>query len=145
MQIRLLDILADPNTKDWPLKLHIFKKVTKEREIEAPPYEETGLYCRFYCAKNNVFFVKNEQGEEKRIPKEKWDKKITIEECKECIKEEIIEGVLISERKDGEKQWFPIVDEIPVMFPDELRDKGIDARFMEKYKEELKKIGIKTL
>ena len=144
MQLRLLDILADPNTKDWPLKLHVFKETIKEREINAPPYPETGLYCRFYCAKNNYFFIKN-PGDEKEEWKDKneWNEEITIQQCKECIKKEIIEGVLISERKNGTKQWFPIVDEIPVMFPDELRDKGIDTKFIEKYKQELKQLGLK--
>ncbi len=141
MQIRLLDILADPDTKTWPLQLVIFEKTATEREIRAPPYEETGLYCRFYCALHDVFFVKEEAGKEIRIPKKDWTKQIDIKECKTCIKEEIVEGVLISQRK-GRKQWFPIVDEIPIMFPDELRDKSIDSSFTVKHAEKLKELGL---
>ncbi len=141
MQIRLLDILADPDTKTWPLKLVTFEKITTEREITAPPYEETGLYCRFYCALHDIFFVKEKGGKEVRIPKEEWAKQINSKECKTCIKEEIVEGVLISQRKDR-KQWFPIVDEIPIMFPDELRDKSIDNSFTAKHAKKLKELGL---
>ncbi len=141
MQIRLLDILADPDTKTWPLKLVPFEKITTERDITAPPYEETRLYCRFYCARHDVFFVKEENGKEIRIPKEKWVKQVDAKDCKTCIKEEIIEGVLISQRND-KKQWFPIVDEIPIMFPDELRDKSIDNSFISKHEKKLKELGL---
>ncbi len=34
-------------------------------------------------------------------------------------------------------RFYPIIDEIPIMLPDELRDKNQDIDFLKKYKETL--------
>lgn len=34
-------------------------------------------------------------------------------------------------------RFYPIVDEIPIMLPDELRDKNQDIQFLKKYKDNL--------
>jgi uncharacterized protein YbaR (Trm112 family) len=34
-------------------------------------------------------------------------------------------------------RFYPIIDEIPIMLPDELRDKNQDMEFLKKYKENL--------
>ena len=46
-------------------------------------------------------------------------------------KEEIIEG-LITCQQCG--RWYPIIDEIPFMLPDELRDGKDDLPFLKKWK-----------
>lgn len=46
-------------------------------------------------------------------------------------KEEIIEG-LIACQSCG--RWYPIIDEIPFMLPDELRDGKDDIPFLKKWK-----------
>ena len=34
-------------------------------------------------------------------------------------------------------RFYPIIEEIPIMLPDELRDKKLEMEFLKKYKEEL--------
>jgi len=34
-------------------------------------------------------------------------------------------------------RFFPIIEEIPIMLPDELRDKKQEIKFLKKYKDEL--------
>lgn len=47
-------------------------------------------------------------------------------------KDEIIsEGVIFCPKCS---RYFPIIEEIPIMLPDELRDKNQDVEFLNKYK-----------
>lgn len=46
-------------------------------------------------------------------------------------KEEVSEGLIVC-GKCG--RWYPIIDEIPHMLPDELRDKREDLGFLEKWR-----------
>ncbi|MEM4246670.1 MAG: Trm112 family protein [Candidatus Bathyarchaeia archaeon] len=46
-------------------------------------------------------------------------------------KEEITSGVLTCRRCS---RWYPIIDEIPHMLPDDLRDKKEDLAFLTKWK-----------
>ena len=48
--------------------------------------------------------------------------------------EEIKEGALVC-GKCG--RYYPIIDDIPVMLPDELRDRQRDINFLEKWKDRL--------
>jgi uncharacterized protein len=48
----------------------------------------------------------------------------------------IVDGVLIC---DSCGRYYPIVDEIPVMLPDDLRNKKEDLDFLAKWKERLPK------
>ncbi len=42
-------------------------------------------------------------------------------------------------------RFYPIIEEIPIMLPDELRDKKLEMEFLKKYKEELpEKINTKA-
>ena len=51
------------------------------------------------------------------------------------VKEDtIVSGVLLC---DQCKRFYPIIDEIPVMLPDELRNKKEDLEFLERWKERL--------
>ncbi len=51
------------------------------------------------------------------------------------IKDEtIVSGVLLC---DQCKRYYPIIDEIPVMLPDELRNKREDLEFLTRWKERL--------
>ena len=47
------------------------------------------------------------------------------------VKKEIVEGVITCQSC---KRWYPIIDEIPHMLPDELRDGKDDLPFMKKWK-----------
>jgi len=51
------------------------------------------------------------------------------------IKENVIkEGVLFCSRCS---RFYPIIEEIPVMLPDELRDKEEDIQFLQKWHEKI--------
>jgi uncharacterized protein YbaR (Trm112 family) len=54
-------------------------------------------------------------------------------------KEEIISGLITCSKCN---RWYPIIDEIPHMLPDELREENEDLQFLEKWKA---KIPSKTL
>ena len=47
-------------------------------------------------------------------------------------KEEIIEGLIVCQACG---RWYPIIEEIPFMLPDELRDGKDDLPFLKKWKE----------
>lgn len=53
-------------------------------------------------------------------------------------KEEIVEGLIVCSACN---RWYPIIEEIPHMLPDELRNKDEDTSFLEKWR---KKIPEKT-
>jgi uncharacterized protein YbaR (Trm112 family) len=72
---RLMDILACPIDKSYPLELHVF--------------EET---------------------------------------------DEIVSGILICPKCN---RWYPIIDEIPHMLPDDLREEKEDVTFLRKWKEKV--------
>jgi len=46
-------------------------------------------------------------------------------------KEEIIEGLIVCQACN---RWYPIIEEIPFMLPDELRDGKDDLPFLKKWK-----------
>lgn len=48
--------------------------------------------------------------------------------------EEIEEGILICSNC---MRWFPIIETIPHMLPDELRDRDEDLSFLEKWKDKV--------
>jgi len=49
-------------------------------------------------------------------------------------KKEIVEGLIVC---GSCKRWYPIIDEIPHMLPDELRNKEEDLAFLKKWKDKL--------
>jgi len=46
----------------------------------------------------------------------------------------VSEGVIVCTKCS---RFYPIIEEIPIMLPDELRDKKLEINFLKKYKEEL--------
>jgi len=58
-----------------------------------------------------------------------------LEEFDISVKDELVyEGVLFCTECS---RYFPITEEIPIMLPDELRDKKQDIEFLEKYTKSL--------
>jgi uncharacterized protein YbaR (Trm112 family) len=72
---RLMDILACPIDKAYPLELHVFEE-----------------------------------------------------------KDEIVSGILVCSKCN---RWYPIIDEIPHMLPDDLREEKEDIAFLRKWKEKI--------
>ncbi len=53
----------------------------------------------------------------------------------------VSEGALVCSKCS---RFYPIIEEIPIMLPDELRDKKLEIEFLKKYKEELPEKIIKN-
>ena len=49
-------------------------------------------------------------------------------------KDEIVSGIIICPTCS---RWYPIIDEIPHMLPDDLRDEKEDVAFLRKWKEKI--------
>lgn len=133
MKIRLLDILACPEDKTWPLKAHIFE----EREIEnvkIPQADElTNVVCRYYCGKKDIILL----NEEEQQPTKEAKNVSYQNDCKKCLAKEIISGVI---KCHSCNVYYPIIDEIPVMLKVELRNEDIEKEFTEKWSEKIQKI-----
>jgi len=111
MKYRLMDLLACPQCKKFPLKLTVYDiKKYPEREFKISK-------CEIFCAYLN-----------KNI------KEVESTPCNECIKYEIVGGLL---ECDNCGNWYPIYDEIPVMLIGDLRDRKIEKEFVKKYKDKL--------
>jgi uncharacterized protein YbaR (Trm112 family) len=53
----------------------------------------------------------------------------------------VSEGVLVCTKCS---RFFPIIEEIPIMLPDELRDKKLEIDFLKKYRENLPEKVVKN-
>jgi len=63
------------------------------------------------------------------------DKHFPLELLEFTSREQIVvDGVLICQECN---RYYPITDEIPVMLPDNLRDRKEDVAFLEKWKEKI--------
>lgn len=114
MKYRLMDLLACPIDKDFPLKLIVFQE--EERSIG---FKHDGVVCELYCGLKAAY-VK--------------DSGLSTEACNECMKKEILNGVLICSKCN---RWYPIIDEIPQLLPDELRESNEDISFLRKHAEKI--------
>ena len=110
MKFRLVDLLACPICKSFPLKLIVFEvyDITPPRKI---------VKCELYCSYHSRFI-----------------KDLEKTECNVCYSREIKSGLLIC---SSCKRWYPIEDDIPRMLPDELRQKNEDIAFMYKWKDRI--------
>ena len=115
MKYRLMDLLACPYDKTFPLKLYAMKvNKYEERTLKFKKKPACELYCAF---------------KDKRVEELEGDPG-----CDECIKYEVADGVLYCQSCN---RWFPIMDEIPILLPDEMRNKKEDLDFLSKYKDRL--------
>lgn len=112
MKYRLMDLLACPICKEFPLELKVFD----EREIDRPP---TQVKCELYCG-----FERKQVSELKEKP------------CKACGKKEISDGILLCQSC---ARWYPIMEDIPRMLPDDLRNKNQDVAFLSRWRSEIPK------
>jgi len=142
LQRRLLDILADPDNPDnWPLELKVFKMEERDRK-KLPHPHPNGLLCKFFCYLKKEYLVSDPLGEsEKPLDPDKIAKMVNIDTCYKCIRDEIIDGVLYH-NNNKELKWFILDREIPVMFPENMRDIPQERIFYDKYSVEMKQMGI---
>ena len=108
MRYYFLELLACPICKHNPLILYVFE----EKESNDVP-DVNLVRCKEFCG-----YLR------------KSVKEVSSSVCKECVKKEIISGILICPNCG---RWYPIIEGIPYMLPDEYRDRKIDREFLNKY------------
>ncbi len=113
-----MDILACPMCKSFPLKLVVFE----EKSIEKPPFVRQ---CELYCAFHGGYV-----------------RDLVKTDCERCYGLEIAAGFV---ECSGCGRWYPVVDEIPRMLPDEMRDRKLDKSFIEKWGEKLPQHILKSV
>ncbi|MEM1983413.1 MAG: Trm112 family protein [Sulfolobales archaeon] len=114
MKYSLINIIACPMCKNFPLKLIVFSEKTYQRTpmVEKP-------FCDLFCGLKG-HYVKDV----KETP------------CDECLKVEVVEGILVCEKC---LRWYPIIDEIPRMLPDDLRKAADEVSFLKKFSDKIPK------
>ncbi len=112
-----MDILACPYDKRFPLILIVIE----EKEYPERKYEwEKKPFCEEYCG-----LLK------------KPIKEIANAPCEECIKKEVVTGILYCPECG---RWYPIKEEIPILLPDDLRSAKEDLEFLKSIEEKLRNI-----
>ena len=106
-----MDILACPICKAFPLELQIFEAA----KGEAKHREKVG--CELYCVYNKSMI-------------NHLNKPDLVRDCEVCFSYDLKEALLTCD-KCG--RWYPVIDSIPHMLPDDLRKESEDLRFLAKY------------
>jgi uncharacterized protein YbaR (Trm112 family) len=116
MKKNMLDILACPLDKNYPLEL--IELNVKELEKEDKVKDN---YHPLNNDENNPIVKKNNNGGGNKANEIKLKEKVII----------VIDGILYCKKCS---RFYPIIDEIPIMLPDELREKEKDLQFLTKWK-----------
>jgi len=117
----MLDILACPIDKNYPLELIELnvKELEKDHKIKE-------------------YFDSLNPNENNSIVKINNDNNGKIKEAKEIEQNAkviiVIDGILYCKKCS---RFYPIIDEIPIMLPDELREKEKDLQFLTKWKDSI--------
>jgi uncharacterized protein YbaR (Trm112 family) len=119
-----MDILACPICKSFPLELQVFDAAKGEQKHR----DKVG--CELYCVYRGG-------------PTSKYDKAELVRDCEICFSYDLKEALLTC-KKCG--RWYPVMDSIPHMLPDDLRKEAEDKQFLvkhsEKVPEKVKKEGL---
>jgi len=110
----MLDILACPMDKNYPLDLI---------ELHVKEFENDN-------SSGETNFVKDDKNSKKNNLLINQENDISGEENKDKIIV-IVEGILYCQKC---LRFYPIIDEIPIMLPDELREKEKDLEFLNRWK-----------
>src|SRR5271157_6564901 len=107
MRYRLMDILACPICKAFPLDLLVFDAAKGEEKRR----DKVG--CELYCVYNGGTI-------------DKMDKARLLKDCEICFSYDLKEALLTC-KKCG--RWYPVMVSIPHMLPDDLRKEAEDRQF----------------
>lgn len=108
-----MDILACPIDKTFPLELVVFS----ESKVEKIRQKPDRVVCEEYCGLNRKYTR---------------ELQLRVDDCLNCMRREVSEGLLICPKCN---RWYPIIEEIPHMLPDELRDAREDLAWLEKHRD----------
>jgi Trm112p-like protein. len=114
VKYRLLDLLACPMCRNFPLELIVIE----ERKLQRRELGREKPLCELWCS-----YLK------KDLSKEKIETP-----CEECIAIEIVTAVI---RCSKCGRWYPAIDEIPRMLPDMYRNEKEDRDFLQKYRDKI--------
>ncbi|MHA1218435.1 MAG: Trm112 family protein [Candidatus Heimdallarchaeaceae archaeon] len=119
MKHRLMDLLACPIDKSWPLKLEIAEEVRTLEKISIPlQNEQTEVVCNYYCNFLQFQLIEiSDNGEERIKEIDEIKKHVSLKECQECFKIEIQSGKLYCSH--DENHQFDIKESIPVMLTEQ--------------------------
>ena len=143
MKLRLMDLLACPYDKSWPLAITVFEKNKVDKEVQLPlPNKHTGVICEFYCHYKEEFLVEiGENEEEKKKTMESVQKLVTIEDCQDCHKIELVSAIFHCKQCN---RHYPLIEEIPELLPDEIRgdEYSREKAFVEQFKSQIAEAGL---
>ncbi len=115
MRYSLLNLLACPICKYFPLKLYVFN----EKKLMAPQSSVAKPLCNVFCGLYGKYI--NELD--------------AIPNCIACIQRDVVWGVLFCV-KCG--RWYPIINGVPLLYPDDIRLKTrikfIEKAFIKRFK-----------
>jgi len=124
MKHRLMDLLACPLDKKWPLKLEIIEEEKESEEIPLPEENpQTKVICNYYCNFKNVLLVEiSKDGSEEIKTSDEIAKTVTLNDCKNCFQIEIEKGTLYCPDSD-ESHSYNIKEGIPIMLtPEQIEE-----------------------
>ncbi|MEM2006632.1 MAG: Trm112 family protein [Sulfolobales archaeon] len=118
MRYVLLNLLACPMCKSFPLKLLVFEEgvIDKKLSVKTP-------FCDLYCGLKSSYLK---------------DLKVEELNCSECVKHDVLWGILHCSNCG---RWYPVIDGIPFMYPDDLRAKprikSKEEQFISRYADKI--------
>lgn len=131
MKKNFLDILACPIDKHYPLELI-------ELDVKAEVYSDNNNDKDQSKENDNVNIqLKEKHSDHPKNEKNgssSKDKNLKVNHIQEEQISVIIDGILYCEKCS---RFYPIIDEIPIMLPDELREKNKDLKFLEKWQKDI--------
>jgi uncharacterized protein YbaR (Trm112 family) len=126
MKKSMLDILACPIDKNYPLELIelTIKNLQKDnlKENEHPTSNKGNYDSNKKIQNDSGLNHKNEIHDNVQV---------TV----------VIDGILFCKKCS---RFYPIIDEIPIMLPDELRDKQKDLQFLKKWENYIPELILKN-
>lgn len=116
MKYRLMDLLACPIDKTFPLRLTVLE------EEKGPASNVEKVPCEVYCSWKSTNL---------KDPPADW-----VLNCRTCMGINIQSAVLLCPNCG---RWYPVLNKIPRMLPDELRSAREDTDFLQLFGERLPK------
>jgi uncharacterized protein YbaR (Trm112 family) len=116
MKKYMLDILSCPIDKNYPL----FLLELNVKELEKNKQKQNNRTLNSDDENNNIV-KQNKNAEGNKAHEINHNEKVIV----------VIDGILYCKKCS---RFYPIIDEIPIMLPDELREKEKDLHFLKKWK-----------